>query len=140
MKYLLLIILLMAVILSAGCVVQNNNPPVPQTPQIVYVTVTVPVTQSVSETVIPIKGVEHSITNIQMIGNVYGLSSNTTAGVDQIKFSIGLAPGSPSVDLTLMKIVFSTPTTTPQILTQNNTGGPTAAFFTTNLNSGHNRE
>ena len=41
MKYLLFIVLLVSVILSAGCVVQNNNPPVPQTPQIVYVTVLV---------------------------------------------------------------------------------------------------
>lgn len=39
MKYLLFIILLMAV-LSAGCIfVKNNNPPIPPTPQIVYVTV-----------------------------------------------------------------------------------------------------
>jgi hypothetical protein len=51
MKYLILIILLIAVILSAGCVVQNNNPPVPQTPQIVYVTVLVTPTQSPFPTV-----------------------------------------------------------------------------------------
>lgn len=50
MKYLLLIISLMAVLLSAGCVVQNNNPPVPQTPQIVYVTVFVTPTQTVYPT------------------------------------------------------------------------------------------
>jgi flagellin FlaB len=89
-------------------------------------------TQKSQETVY--KGVEQATTNIQMIGNVYGLASNTTNGIDQIKFSVGLAPGSPSVDLTLMKIVFSTPTTTPQILTQNNTGGPSNAFFSTKVN------
>ena len=50
MKYLLFIVLLVAVILSAGCVVQNNNPPVPPTPQIVYVTVLV----TPSPTVYPI--------------------------------------------------------------------------------------
>ena len=50
MKYFLFIILLMAVILSAGCVVQNNNPPVPPTPQIVYVTVLVTPTQTAYST------------------------------------------------------------------------------------------
>jgi flagellin FlaB len=90
-------------------------------------------TQKSQETVY--KGVEQATTNIQMIGNVYGISSNNTAGINQIKFSVGLAPGSPSVDLTLMKIVFSTPTTTPVILTQNNTANATAtSFFTTKVN------
>jgi hypothetical protein len=56
MKYLLFIFLLVAVILSAGCVVQNNNPLVQPTSKIVYVTVTVPATQSVSETMMPIYG------------------------------------------------------------------------------------
>jgi len=46
MKYLLFIFLLIALLLSAGCVVQNNNPPVPPTPQIVYVTVLVTPTQA----------------------------------------------------------------------------------------------
>ena len=39
-------------ILSAGCVVQNNNPPVPPTPQIVYVTVLVTPTQTAYPTFI----------------------------------------------------------------------------------------
>jgi len=91
-------------------------------------------TQKSQETVY--KGVEQATTNIQMIGNVYGLSSNTASGIDEIKFSIGLAPGSPSVDLTLMKIVFSTPTTSPVILTQNSTANATATntTFTTKIN------
>ena len=121
MKYFLFIIFLMAVILSAGCVVQNNNPPVPPTPQIIYVTFTVPVTQSVSETVMSIKGVEHSITNIQMIGNVYGLAPNPSAGITEITFVVGLAPGAPSIDLTKMTIAFITPTTGSTFITHEHT-------------------
>jgi len=95
-------------------------------------------TQKSQETVY--KGVEQATTNIQMIGNVYGIASVPASGINQIKFSIGLAPGSPSVDLTLMKIVFSTPTTVPVILTQNNTAhvNQSAAFinqyFSTKIN------
>ena len=64
------------------------------------------------------KGVEQSTANIQMIGNVYGLASNPSAGITEIRFIIGLAPGASPIDLTKMKIVFSTPSTTPMILTQ----------------------
>jgi len=87
-------------------------------------------TQKAQETVY--KGVEQSTANIQMIGNVYGLASVPASGIDQIKFSIGLAPGAPSIDLTKMKIVFSTPTTSPIILTQASTANATA--FSTKLN------
>ena len=87
-------------------------------------------TQKAQETVY--KGVEQSTANIQMIGNLYGLSNNTAGKIDEVKFSIGLAPGAPPIDLTGMKIVFSTPTTGPIILTQ----GPVASttVFTTQLN------
>jgi flagellin FlaB len=67
-------------------------------------------TQKSQETVY--KGVEQASTNIQMIGNVYGLSTSSS-GINEIQFSIGLAPGAPSIDLTKMNILFSTPTTTP---------------------------
>ena len=70
--------------------------------------------------------------NIQMIGNVYGIASNPAEGIDEIKFSIGLAMGSPSVDLSLMKIVFTTPATTPQILTHGTSS--TTSTFTTKEN------
>jgi hypothetical protein len=62
MKYLFIIVSLAAFLITAGCVVQNNNPPVPPTPQIVYVTVLVtttqtaypiPTSQSVYQTVTP---------------------------------------------------------------------------------------
>jgi flagellin FlaB len=93
-------------------------------------------TQKAQETVY--KGVEQSTANIQMIGNVYGLSSVPASGIDEIRFSIGLAPGAPAIDLTKMKIVFSTPTTSPIILAQNNTIGASNTTFTTRLNGATN--
>jgi len=87
-------------------------------------------TQKAQETVY--KGVEQSTANIQMIGNVYGLSANSanaTPTITNITFVIGLAPGAPAMDLTKMKIVFSTPATTPVILVQNTTAS-TSHFST----------
>ena len=70
-------------------------------------------TQKAQETVY--KGVEQSTANIQMIGNVYGLIKQIRlTGINEVKFSIGLAPGAPPIDLTKMKIVFSTPDTLAQ--------------------------
>jgi flagellin FlaB len=66
-------------------------------------------TQKSQETVY--KGVEQASTNIQMIGNVYGMASGST--INKIEFSIGLAPGAPTIDLTKMRLVFSTAATTP---------------------------
>jgi len=94
-------------------------------------------TQKAQETVY--KGVEQSTANIQMIGNLYGLSTDYTTppgNITSVKFSIGLAPGAPAIDLTGMKIVFSTPgsTTGPQILAQNNTIAASTTTFTTKIN------
>jgi len=82
-----------------------------------------PVTQRAQETVY--KGVEQSASNIQMIGNVNGLASNPSAGIDEIKFSIGLSPGSPIIDLRTLKVVFATPTTDPIRLSQGTTASTT---------------
>jgi flagellin FlaB len=68
-------------------------------------------TQKSQETVY--KGVEQASTNIQMIGNVYGMATGTDTTITTITFSLGLAPGAPAIDMTKMNIVFSTPTTTP---------------------------
>ena len=46
MKHLLFIFSIFALLITAGCVIQNNNPPIPPTPQIVYVTVLVTPTQT----------------------------------------------------------------------------------------------
>jgi len=75
-------------------------------------------TQKAQETVY--RGVEQSTTNVQLVGNVYGLSSNTTEGIDQIRFTIGLVPGTPYIDLEKMSIVISTPTYGPKIVTWTN--------------------
>ncbi len=80
-------------------------------------------TQKAQETVY--KSVEQSTTNLQLIGNVYGLASEPSSGIDEIKFSIGLAPGAPEVDLTKLEITFSTPATTPIILQRGDTATTT---------------
>jgi len=85
-------------------------------------------TQKAQETVY--SGVAQATSNIQMIGQVYGLSSDSS-NINQIQFSIGLAPGSPTLDLSLMKIVFSTPSTTPKILSYSATAASTTEFFPT---------
>jgi archaeal flagellin FlaB len=82
-------------------------------------------TQKAQETVY--KSVEQSTTNLLLIGNVYGLSTDN-ASISEVRFSIGLAPGAPSIDLTKLKVVFSTPNTPPVILTLGNTS--TEAVFT----------
>jgi flagellin FlaB len=85
-------------------------------------------TQKAQETVY--KGVEQSTANIQMIGNVYGLSSNNV-NITQLTFVIGLAPGASALDLTKMKIVFSTPATTPVIVSQGT--APSTSTFNTSI-------
>jgi flagellin FlaB len=62
--------------------------------------------------------VEQGTSNIQVLGQVYGIST-TTGEINTIKFSIGLAPGSPTLDLTGMHITWSTPgSAAPVILSQ----------------------
>jgi flagellin FlaB len=85
-------------------------------------------TQKSQETVY--KGVEQASTNIQMIGNVYGISSAGSGNIDEIKFSIGLAPGAPTIDLSGLRIVFSTATSTPTTLTYD-ASTPSVSKFTT---------
>jgi archaeal flagellin FlaB len=76
-------------------------------------------TQKAQETVY--KGVEQSTANIQMIGSVYGLADQPNTNITNVTFVVGLAPGASPIDLTKMKIVFSTPDTTPVILVQGST-------------------
>jgi len=70
------------------------------------------VTQKSQETVY--KGVEQASTNIQMLGQVYAVNSGAAANkINMIQFSIGLAPGSPAMDLEDMSIVYSAPNVDP---------------------------
>ncbi len=75
-------------------------------------------TQKAQETIY--RGVEQSTTNIQLVGNVYGLSADPAAGIDQIRFTIGLVPGTQYIDLEKMNIVVSTPAAAPKILVWTN--------------------
>jgi archaeal flagellin FlaB len=59
------------------------------------------------------KSVEQATSNIQMVGNVYGLASAPAAGIDTIQFAIGLTPGAPTADLTKMTIIYSSDTVKP---------------------------
>ncbi len=94
-------------------------------------------TQKVQETVY--KSVEQSTTNLQLVGNVYGLASVPASGIDEIKFSIGLAPGAPAIDLTKLRIVFSTPETSPIIL-EPGTTATTAVFTAKEAGAGSSRD
>jgi len=82
-------------------------------------------TQKAQETVY--KSVEQSTTNLLLIGNVYGISTDNV-NITEVRFSIGLAPSAPTIDLSKLKIVFSTPSTTPVILILGNIS--TEAVFT----------
>jgi len=75
-------------------------------------------TQKSQETIY--KGVEQSTANIQMIGNVYGLATVPANGFDQIRFSIGLAPGASDLNLEKMTVVVSTPTYGPTVFVWSN--------------------
>jgi archaeal flagellin FlaB len=80
-------------------------------------------TQKAQETIY--RGVEQSTTNVQLVGNVYGLSADTTEGIDQIRFTIGLVPGTPYIDLEKMNILVSTPTFGPKTLAWTNSTSST---------------
>ena len=86
-------------------------------------------TQKAQETVY--KGVEQSTANIQMIGSVYGLSTDNTS-ITSLQYGIGLAPGAPAMDLTRMTIVFSTPNSIggPTVYVHNSTAAAGQANFT----------
>jgi archaeal flagellin FlaB len=76
-------------------------------------------TQKAQETVY--RSVEQASTNVEVVGNVYGIQTDGSSGINTIQFSIKLAVGSSAVDLSKMKIIFSTPSTTPATLTRGTT-------------------
>jgi archaellin len=142
--------------------VGNGNPPIttPAPPfvnvhlplatpthQVVYATVAVPAPAQTMDTApVPTStsvgtvctGIEQPAADIRMTGNVYGLASVPDAGIDEIRFTIGLDPCSPALDLTTMRIVFTTPGTFPVPLmynTRTSTGFFTAKSGTTRVTS-----
>lgn len=85
-------------------------------------------TQKSQETVY--KSVEQATSNIQIIGQVYGINDGAGANrINKIQFTIGLAAGSPDLDLTKMSIVFSTPASAVQTYTLASDTTPTASKF-----------
>jgi archaeal flagellin FlaB len=68
------------------------------------------------------KSVEQATSNIQMVGNIYGISTDSS-GISSIIFAIGLTPGAPVADLTKMTVMYSSDTVIPIIYTY---GGATA--------------
>jgi len=94
---------------------------------------TIPVTSilpaTASPTPAPTSDSEQSADNVQLSGNVYGLSSDPLQGIDIITFSVSLPSQAPAVDLTGMEIVFSAPGSAPVTLmrgTRSTTGTFTA--------------
>jgi flagellin FlaB len=55
------------------------------------------------------KSVEQATSNIQMLGQVYGVDSGSTSTVNKIQFGIDLAPGAPPIDISKMIIVVTQP-------------------------------
>jgi archaeal flagellin FlaB len=84
-------------------------------------------TQKAQETVY--KSVAQGTSNIQLVGQVYGLSTDNT-NISSIQFSISIAPGSSSQDISKMNIVFSTPNATPVIYPAQAVGACTLATDT----------
>jgi len=93
---------------------------------------TVPVTSVPPTTASPVPALpsDQSAGNIQLAGNVYGLSSDPSRGIDTFMFSIGLPANAPALNLTGMEIVFSTPGSAPVTLTRG-TRESTSIFTTT---------
>jgi flagellin FlaB len=80
------------------------------------------------------KSVEQSTSNLLLIGNVYGLPDDS-ATITEIRFSIGLAPGAPPVDLTKLTVAFSTPNSNLVILS-NGVNASETVFTTKDGGSG----
>jgi flagellin FlaB len=75
------------------------------------------------------KSVEQATSNLQMFGQVYGISNATESEIDAIQFNVGLAPSSPSLDLTKMIIVVTQPgNTTINQLTYGGNSSSTSTF------------
>ena len=93
---------------------------------------TTPVTTIPPATASPAPTIQSDISagDLQLAGNVYGLSSDPSQGIDTIKFTLGLPAHASGVDLTRMVIVFSAGGSAPVTLTQG-TRESTSVFTTT---------
>jgi len=94
-------------------------------------------TQKAQETVY--KGVEQSTTNILLKGSVYGFgdSLTTPTGIVRINFTLGLAPGAPTIDLNKMNITYSDASTAPINMYLKNAAGTDLGDITGSLTTGY---
>ena len=69
--------------------------------------------------------------DIQVAGNVYGMSSDPYRGIDTITFSIGLPAHASAVDLTTMEIIFSAQGSAPVTLARGTRDS--SSIFTTTI-------
>jgi flagellin FlaB len=67
--------------------------------------------------------VEQATSNLELVGNIYGLATTPASGINSIVFSISLTPGAPDADLTKMTVMYSSDTVSPITYTY---GGATA--------------
>ena len=118
-------LVLVSLVMIAGCTTTPSGPggTIPATSSPATTMTSVPVSTSNPD--------QSAAANIQLKGNIYGLSSNPLAGIDTIRFTIGTGSSqTPPIDLTRMEIVFSTPGTAPVTLTQG-TSSSLRTFSTT---------
>ena len=90
-------------------------------------------TQKSQETVY--KSVEQATSNLQVLGQVYGIASAVPTQIDRIQFNVGLAPGAPALDLSKMIIVVSQ-STVGNITHLTYGTSPSATVFTVTDSSG----
>ena len=86
------------------------------------------------------KSVEQATSNIQVIGQIYGVSSGPATGavtsINRIQFTIGLTPGAQPADLTKMTVMFSTGKIAPKIIVFSDTTASTGTFTARNVQTG----
>lgn len=91
-------------------------------------------TQKSQETVY--KSVEQATSNIQVTGQVYGISSASSNAIDTIQFTISLAPGAPPMDMTHLSVLFSSDVVSPITYTYGGITADSSHFSATNAKTG----
>ena len=84
-------------------------------------------TQKAQETVY--KAVEQSTTNILMKGSVYGFAPAVNGNITSVNMTLAVAPGAPSMDITRLKITYSSPTVIPTTYTYSSTQSIESSLF-----------
>lgn len=122
-------LVVVSLVMIAGCT-STPSGSIGTTPETSLPSTTVSPLSSVSPVPAQTSDPVQSVVKLKLTGNVYGSSTYPVTGIDTITFTIGLDPQSPVVDLTRLEVVFSTPGTTPVILTRD-TRESTGTFTTT---------